>query len=174
MSTADRQVLERLLAHHHACIVEKKHPAEVAPVGDVDNTSDRIHRIGADAHVDTQELLLVSDVLVTDYSGCFLDYLLLDRPVIHFAYDRDQYSDEDRGLYFDLDEIAGGPIVTSVDELMSALERSLADRGAEATRRQTVRDRLLAWERGTASATIAEQVLGSGRPGPSSVSSGCR
>ena len=159
MSDAHTEALERLLELHDACIVEKKHPAELASEDQRDQSIGRVRLIGPGDHLDTQDLLLVSDVLITDYSGCFIDFLLLDRPVIHFAYDHEHYAADDRGLYYDLEDIAGGEIVTSTDELWSALDRALVNRGAEAVRRTAVRERLLTWEHGTASATIVRRLL---------------
>ena len=44
--------------------------------------------------LDTQRLLLVSDILITDYSSIFYDFLLLDRPIFFFPYDLSDYSEK--------------------------------------------------------------------------------
>lgn len=161
MSPEDTSRLAALLEHHDACIVEKKHPAESgAGTGFVDGGDRRVVSVPPHVSLDTQDLLMASDVLVTDYSGCFIDYLLLDRPIIHFAYDHDRYTGEDRGLYYPLEEIAGGDLVVSTSELWDALERALDDPSHGEARRRLLRDRLLTWEQGVASATIARHVLG--------------
>ncbi|MDO5741282.1 MAG: CDP-glycerol glycerophosphotransferase family protein, partial [Ornithinimicrobium sp.] len=67
------------------------------------------------------ELFLVSDVLVTDYSSVMFDYSVTRRPMIFFVPDLDSYSDEVRGVYFDLAELAPGPLVTSHDEVVAAI-----------------------------------------------------
>ncbi|MEU6845867.1 CDP-glycerol glycerophosphotransferase family protein [Streptomyces sp. NPDC046716] len=74
------------------------------------------------AHHDVSELLCLADVLVTDYSSIMFDYALLDRPLVHFAPDLDDYSAE-RGSYFDLRARAGGPVVDTQEELHAALAR---------------------------------------------------
>ena len=53
------------------------------------------------SHVDVQDLLLVSDLLITDYSSIAADYSLLQRPIIYFCYDYQKYQ-ELVGLYLDL------------------------------------------------------------------------
>ena len=59
---------------------------------------------GADLDVshwpDMNELLLASDVLITDYSSCAADFALLDRKVLLYRPDAAQYVRCERGLYF--------------------------------------------------------------------------
>ena len=50
---------------------------------------------------EVNDLYLIADVLISDYSSSFFDYSILDRPMICFAYDLEEYS-EKRGLYIDL------------------------------------------------------------------------
>jgi len=47
------------------------------------------------------DLMLASDVLVSDYSSLIFDYSILDRPIICFAYDYETYA-QNRGMYFDI------------------------------------------------------------------------
>lgn len=69
--------------------------------------------------VDPQELLFISDVLITDYSSCYIDYLLLKRPVIFYFYDN--YEDEDNELYYAPLSHNVGPIVTSEEDLLKQI-----------------------------------------------------
>ncbi len=55
----------------------------------------------ASKYPDMQELLLVSDVMITDYSGCAFDFVLTKRPILLFATDIEEYTKE-RDFYFDL------------------------------------------------------------------------
>lgn len=78
------------------------------------------------ANVDAQELLLITDILISDYSGAYIDFGLLGRPCIHFAYDLDDYKNNDSGLAYDLEDVAAGPIVRTLDELLAKLEELFA------------------------------------------------
>ncbi len=53
------------------------------------------------------ELMIASDVLVSDYSSVFIDYSIMDKPMLHFTYDWDKYC-ANRGLYFDIREYLSG------------------------------------------------------------------
>jgi CDP-glycerol glycerophosphotransferase len=76
---------------------------------------------------DIQELLLVADVLVTDYSSVMFDFSILKRPMIFCMHDEDHYRDELRGFYFDLAECAPGPVVRDTDGLIHELSQVLRD-----------------------------------------------
>ncbi|MBV2154351.1 CDP-glycerol glycerophosphotransferase family protein [Kitasatospora sp. SUK 42] len=78
---------------------------------------------------DPQELLLVADVLVTDYSSIMFDFAITGRPIYFFTYDLEHYRDTLRGFYFDFESDAPGPLVATSAELLGAL-RELADTGA--------------------------------------------
>ncbi|WP_375424992.1 CDP-glycerol glycerophosphotransferase family protein [uncultured Friedmanniella sp.] len=71
---------------------------------------------------DIQELLLVADVLVTDYSSVFFDYAALQRPVLFFTYDLENYRDVLRGFYLDFETSAPGPLLRDNASLIAALQ----------------------------------------------------
>ncbi len=72
---------------------------------------------------DINELYLVSDILITDYSSVFFDYANLKRPMIFFTYDIEEYRDELRGFYFNLEKKAPGPLVKTTDEVIQEIRR---------------------------------------------------
>ena len=72
------------------------------------------------AFPDVNDLLLVTDVLVTDYSSIVFELSLLDKPVVFFAYDYDEYTAH-RGFYFDFSEYTYGPVVRTSAELGDAI-----------------------------------------------------
>lgn len=76
--------------------------------------------------VNTNLLLAITDVLITDYSSIFFDFLVTDRPIVHYVYDYEEYS-ADRGLNLTKDELPG--VVTSTsDQLIDAVSRLLSDK----------------------------------------------
>lgn len=73
------------------------------------------------ASIDTNELLGVTDILVTDYSSILFDFLPLNRPLLKYMFDLDAY-EADRGLYFRPGEVPGESC-TDLRELGDALDR---------------------------------------------------
>jgi CDP-glycerol glycerophosphotransferase (TagB/SpsB family) len=59
------------------------------------------------------DLYLISDLLITDYSSVFFDYALLNRPILFFMYDRNEYESKIRGVYLDNDKDFPGKITSS-------------------------------------------------------------
>lgn len=78
--------------------------------------------IDVSAFPDTNDLLLLSDVLITDYSSIIYEFALLRRPMIFFAFDLDVYS-ATRGMHRDYHEVAPGPIATDFPQLLSLLQK---------------------------------------------------
>ena len=67
------------------------------------------------------ELMQASDVLLTDYTSGYFDYLLLNKPVIFNLYDLDLYKKK-RGIPFEpIESVAAGDIVTNEEELKTSL-----------------------------------------------------
>lgn len=66
------------------------------------------------------ELLCAADVCMTDYSSVVFEYSLLQRPMVFFAYDIDEYNDW-RGFYYDYDEMTPGPVFKTTAEVIDYL-----------------------------------------------------
>lgn len=75
------------------------------------------------AYEDIQELYLIADLLITDYSSVMFDYGILNRPILFYTYDLEWYRDELRGMYVDIEKEAPGPLVKTTDDLIFAIEK---------------------------------------------------
>ncbi|MED4207624.1 CDP-glycerol glycerophosphotransferase family protein, partial [Neobacillus mesonae] len=71
---------------------------------------------------DIQELYLITDILITDYSSVMFDFANTKRPILFYTYDFEVYRDQLRGFYMDFEQEAPGPLVKTNDELISAIE----------------------------------------------------
>jgi CDP-glycerol glycerophosphotransferase len=103
---------------------------------------------------DVTSLLLLTDTLITDYSSIMFDYALLDRPMVFFAPDLEEYV-RSRGAYFDLAEHAPGPVVAEPDELFKAL-RDL-ENDTYAKQRRAFVERFGEYDQGTAAKQVVER-----------------
>lgn len=67
------------------------------------------------------DLLLVSDILISDYSSIYFDYSILKRPMLCFCYDYEEYA-RTRGMYFDIREELDSDNRTE-EELLESIKR---------------------------------------------------
>lgn len=74
----------------------------------------------------SQVLLDACDILITDYSSCFIDHLLLNRPQIFYAFDLEDYLANDREMYCDYVPNVSGRICTSTGELCEEIAKLLS------------------------------------------------
>ncbi|MEK3885903.1 CDP-glycerol glycerophosphotransferase family protein [Bacillus sp. FSL K6-3431] len=63
------------------------------------------HVVDVTSYNDIQELLNISDALITDYSSLMFDYSITERPCFLYVPDYKEYIKQDRNLYFDLLEL---------------------------------------------------------------------
>ncbi|MFG2889676.1 CDP-glycerol glycerophosphotransferase family protein [Streptomyces sp. NPDC048248] len=113
--------------------------------------------IDVSARHDITPVLQLADGLITDYSSVMFDYALLDRPLVFFTYDYDEYVHEGRGTYFDLLEHAPGPVVRTEEDFYETV-KSFETQSLEyaAARREFV-DRFGEYDRGNAAQSIVDQ-----------------
>ena len=94
------------------------HPFVAAEVDLDESLSEFV--VDVSRHADINELMLVSDILVTDYSSTIYEFSLLGRPMAFFAPDFEAYQTE-RGFYFDYESGVPGPVFTTTRELAEYL-----------------------------------------------------
>ncbi|MFJ6864671.1 CDP-glycerol glycerophosphotransferase family protein [Streptomyces termitum] len=121
--------------------------------------------VDVSSHHDVTPLLALADGLITDYSSVMFDYGLLERPMIFFTYDYDEYAQENRGTYFDLKERAPGPVVETEEDLFGAVARFDEEADAKyVAARQRFNTEFSEYDRGDAARRIvAKFFTGSGK-----------
>ena len=120
---------EDYLASNSVYLIRKDH--FVTEQRDSFHNSIKTGRIIIDESISASETLAISDVLITDYSSCFFDYLVLNRPIIHFLYDYDYYKTSDRGLYYDINDVSCGRCCFSDEELKEEIRNYIANPGSD-------------------------------------------
>ena len=72
------------------------------------------------------ELALICDVLITDYSSVCMDFALLSKPCIFFAFDLEEYQKE-RSFYYDYKSYVPGMVAESFDAVIDAIKNPRSD-----------------------------------------------
>lgn len=91
----------------------------VANLFDFEKYKDFIYNVSD--YDDIDELYVVSDLLITDYSSVFFDYANLKRPILFYMYDLEEYRDNIRGFYLNIEELPG-PILKTEEELIENIK----------------------------------------------------
>lgn len=119
-----------------------------------ESLKDFVIRIDADA--DINDLYVVSDVLVTDYSSVFFDYANLSRPMYFFMFDLEEYADELRGFYFDIHKTLPGKIIVEEETLL----RSIKNGAYDFERLKAFNAEFNVWQDGHATNRVLDHVFG--------------
>lgn len=85
------------------------------------------HIILLDKEVDPYPILNQTDILVTDYSSIYFDFLIKDKPIVFFSFDYETYLSQSREMYFDYEIVTPGVKVKTQKELEAALLREDTD-----------------------------------------------
>jgi CDP-glycerol glycerophosphotransferase len=80
-----------------------------------------------DNELDVYPTLKLIDLLITDYSSIYMDYLLLNRPILYYPYDYEKYIAKDRAIQFDYEWITAGTICKSEEELLKQISNSIIE-----------------------------------------------
>jgi len=103
--------------HDDYVLFLRLHPAVSSTVKN--NYPDFVFDVSAD--YDINHLLVITDILISDYSSIPFEFSLLNKPMIFFTYDIDKYAEE-RGFWDNYDKLVPGPIVENTDDLITALQ----------------------------------------------------
>lgn len=71
---------------------------------------------------DIQELYIISDLLITDYSSVFFDFANTKKPILFYVYDFEQYKENIRGFYLDMETELPGPLIRTEKELIKVIK----------------------------------------------------
>jgi len=132
-SDYDKEELDKILKSQNALLIAKLHPFEEKQYSETDlNLPENSVLVKSEAFnrnlMSIYDILSLFDILITDYSSIYFDYLLLDKPMIFASTDLNEYKDG-RGLVFnDYNFWTPGPKVTTFSDFKTKLERCLYDK----------------------------------------------
>ncbi|HRY28272.1 MAG TPA: CDP-glycerol glycerophosphotransferase family protein [Candidatus Moranbacteria bacterium] len=120
----DIQMMNEFLKKINAKLLIKFHAIDSMKnkILGVAEKEERIRFIDID---DVYEILGEVDVLITDYSSVYFDFLLLDRPIVFASFDLDMYEKE-RGFYYDYKTVAPGLKAQTWPDIILQIEQSIS------------------------------------------------
>lgn len=104
------------------------------------------------------DLLKITDIMITDYSSIVFDYSILERPIFCYGYDYEEYM-ENRGTYNDLNTLFSHGVIQNEDELISQIKSIDYEKECSFTK-ERIKDRFIA-SYGNATEKATKLVFGS-------------
>lgn len=114
---------------------------------------------------DVTDLLIAADALLTDYSSLMFDFAVTGKPILFLAPDLAHYRDS-RGFYFDFEQEAPGPVLSTPDQVVERLADVPGMVAEFRTRYAAWNAKFNAWDDGHASQRVVDAVFGEGAPRP--------
>lgn len=136
-----------VLARGHGNVLRRDHDHSGAGVIDVTSYPDVTH------------LFLAADLAMTDYSSVMFDYTATGKPLLFFVPDLDRYTSTLRGTYFDLAELAPGPLLTDLAGVVEAVRAVDEVRDRYAGKYRDWQQRFNPWDDGSAADRVVAAVF---------------
>ncbi len=122
------EILNTILENKNYLLLLKLHRYTWLPV----NLHQYENIILIDNQLDIYPILPFTDCLITDYSSIYFDYYLMDKEVILFPFDKEEYINKDREMYFDYDEVlAKELVVNNFEELVDVIKSGAKSTGVK-------------------------------------------
>lgn len=109
------------------------------------------------SYPDVNLVLRLTDILVTDYSSIYIDFLLTGRPILNFTYDLDNYVGE-RGFLYPLEDAMPDRPFRTFGELLTRLDTLLSGRELNPIQYKNSKD-LFHGHSGNSSKAVAERIM---------------
>lgn len=130
----NEQELIDFLEHNDTYLLLRGHRLEMELLdrsfGNLAQKSTRIILAGQEKFPNIPDLLKITSVLVTDYSSIYLDFLLLNRPIIFIPYDLKEYQSY-RGFLFDYESHTPGDKVFTQKDFFTSIKKGLLESNSD-------------------------------------------
>lgn len=105
------------------------------------------------------ELYLISDIMITDYSSTMFDYAITRKPMIFFTYDYQFYKNDLRGMYLDFEKEAPGPLFEKTDDIVDYILNIDQRRVLYAEKENMFIERYTQFEKGNAAEQVNDLII---------------
>lgn len=105
-------------------LILKTHPSVSKGVSIPNKYADRILDLSKLEKI--EDLLIVADVLISDYSSLVFEFALMEKPIIFYAYDLEDYINE-RDFYYEYKEFIPGELVKTTQDIVKLIKEDKYD-----------------------------------------------
>ena len=154
--------LEQFLHDEKTIIIAKIHPVQAREILDVQK-SDRIltyHDVVSKLTISLNELMAISDAMITDYTSAVFDYLMSDKPIIYYHFDIEKYNNT-RGFFINpMTPLCAGDTCYNLLELTDSLKEIIEGKDNYREKRKFILDLLITYQDANAEERIKKYFFG--------------
>lgn len=150
----DIREIQKNINQEEYTVLIKVHPFIYKYIQNVDEVRD----VCIPDYIDTNELLGIVDILITDYSSIFFDFLITNKPILFYMKDEKEY-EEERGLYLRNTELPG-PVAYNVETLSQYINNIVDVKKEFNHRYELMRKRFCAKDDGKVTERIVSKIFG--------------
>jgi len=126
-SSEEKSLLHSYLKKNNIILGIREHMADKAHSYSQELKGECVINVGGNNFSNIEILYRKADLLITDYSSCFIDFMLTGKPMISFAFDYENYTKEERGLFYSLEFAFAGKICEDFDSLFSQIKKVMSE-----------------------------------------------
>jgi len=115
--------LERFMVKNNLLFGIRPHPYDIKDLPEFIKNSSHFTLFLSSEFTEANIVLKYTDILVVDFTSIWIDYLLLQRPIIGFAKDYKHYLEEERGFVYDFNSIFPSKFVSNINDLTDEIKK---------------------------------------------------
>lgn len=146
----NKKELDQFLTNNNCVFVCKAHVCNKLE----NNLSDNF--VLLDNSFDIYPMLKIADILITDYSSIYFDFLLTNKPIIFFPYDIETYVSDDRSLYVNYNDFTPGEKAYDILQLINSIKHIIDGCDAYIEARNQLKNKLFVYQDGDSSLRTTE------------------
>ena len=154
----DVSKIDDFLLKNHCILNIKMHPVN-QPNKEMLEQIKIMNNINFIIEKDATEMLMFADILITDYSSVYFDYLLTDKPIIFAPFDYDDYIRKGREFYYNYDEVTPGPKCKDWNEILTWIEKFKNDPTLFSKERKIMKNRFHKYQDGRSCERVYNEII---------------
>ncbi|MGO2125093.1 CDP-glycerol glycerophosphotransferase family protein [Psychrobacter sp.] len=127
ISHSEWRTLNDFMIANNSVLGVRPHPYDLKHSPELFESLSNIVWLGQDEFTESNLVLQYVDALIVDFSSIWIDYLLLDRPILGFAKDFEHYRDDERGFAYDFSSTFPDVFVNNITDLIIQLDLLLSN-----------------------------------------------
>lgn len=120
--------LKNILDKHDAVLGIREHMASKESNLSIKKQLLELNPIDMNKFPNIEMIYRNTDILITDYSSCFIDFMLTNNPIVNFSYDHDNYTNKERGLFYDMELVFPNTINKLFPDFIHSLDAALSNK----------------------------------------------